>query len=131
MRRFYALAATVMLALLLSGCASFETTSYKTLGIIGASENAAVRVWKDYAAAPNTTATPEQVAMAKEAHAKFAASYIVAVDALAEYHKQSVKNDAPLKLAMNAVKDTWKDLLNCVVTWLPKDKADKLKAVLP
>jgi len=114
--------------LLIVGCANVEKNAYRTLGVLGATENTAVRIFKDFD--KTGQATDAQEAIIRDTHEKFSRCYIVAVDALAEYHNAKVKDRSWLDSAIEAVQSSWKDVTNLILTFLPPDKSAKLKEAI-
>lgn len=98
-------------ALLIAGCASVETTSYKVIGVTTVSVDAAMNGWGDYVRAGKATFDNESAV--RSAYGQYQAAMRTAQAALQAY--QAGKDKATLDRALDVLDAMKNALINQIV----------------
>ena len=116
-----------ILAAVAVGCASFQTNSYRTVGVITTSVEAARQAFVAY---ENTGAvTQKQHDQVQAVYVKYQLAMKVAADAFVAYNL--TKNQDALTVALNAAAASSADVIALVEAFLPPERAAVLKATIP
>lgn len=112
--------------LFMPGCASFERTSYRTIGTTNTLVEKAMYAWGDYVETGKATVA-DQIKV-KELYLRYQASLRVARDVTLELKKQQaegISNNEQWASVLNAVDASAADLLDLIALFLPDTQTIK------